>query len=100
MKYYTIQESYKDGLLVRKSSMRDYEMILNLEKSIKKQMQMYLDNDFKVVRNGNDIVFSSLNPDFDMHIIRHKKYENNAKQCIKKQKFINNFLRLFWPFKK
>ena len=76
MKYYTIQESYKNGLLVRKSSMKDYEVILHLEHSIKRQMQMYLDNDFKVVRNGNDIVFTSRNPKYDMHIIRFKEYDN------------------------
>ena len=75
MKYYTIQESYKNGLLVRKSSMRDYEIILNLEHSIQRQMQMYLEHDFKVVRNGNDIVFTSRNPEYDMHIVRFKEYE-------------------------
>ena len=75
MKYYTIQESYKNGLLIRKSSMKDYEVILNLEHSIQKQMQMYLEHDFKVVRNGNDIIFASRNPKYDIHIVRFKKYE-------------------------
>ncbi len=75
MRYYTVQESYKNGLLVRKDSMQDYEYVTNLERSIQRHMQMYLDNDFKVVRNGNDIVFASHNPKYDMHIVRFKEYE-------------------------
>ncbi len=75
MRYYTVQESYKNGLLVIKDSMQDYEYITDLERSIQRKMQMYLDSDFKVVRNGNDIVFTSRNPKYDMHIVRFKEYE-------------------------
>ena len=75
MRYYTIQENYKNSLLVSVNSMYEYEYIVDLEKSIQRQMQMYLDNDFKVVRNGNYIVFASRNPDFDMHIVRFKVYK-------------------------
>lgn len=75
MKYYTIQESYKNGLLVRKDSMQDYEYITDLERSIQHQLKTYLEHDIKVVRNGNDIVFASRNPEYDMHIVRHKEYE-------------------------
>ncbi len=75
MKYYTIQENYKNGLLVRSDSMYEYEYIIDLEISIQKQMQMYLDNDFKVVRSGKIIVFTSRNPKYDMNILRFKEYE-------------------------
>ncbi len=76
MKYYTIQENYKNGLLVCKSSMKGYEKIINLEKSIKRNIKSYLDFNFKVVRNGNDIIIASNNPIFDMHILRHEEYED------------------------
>ena len=74
MRHYTIQESYKNGLLVRKDSMQDYEYITNLERSIQHQLKTYLEYDFKVVRYGNDIIFASHNPEYDMHIVRYIEY--------------------------
>ena len=77
MKYYTIQESYKDGLLIRTSSMEGFETILNLENSIQRQLKSYLEFNYKVVRNGNDIVIASNNPVYDMHIVRHQEYQED-----------------------
>jgi hypothetical protein len=75
MKYYTIQENYKDGLLVSKSSMKGLEVLLNLENSIKRNIDSYLEFNFKVARNGDDIIVVSSNPVYDMHIIKHEEYE-------------------------
>ena len=74
MKYYTIQENYKDGLLVSKSSMKGLEVLLNLENSIKRNIGSYLEFNFKVARNGDDIIVVSNNPVYDMHIIKHEEY--------------------------
>ena len=75
MKYYTIQENYKKNSLISTNSMREFEYIVGLENNIQRRIQMYLENDFKVVRNGNDIIFVSHNPNYDFHIVRYKEYE-------------------------
>ena len=75
MKYYTTQENYKNNLLISNNSMQDFEHIVGLEKNIQRRIQMYFENDFKVVRNGNDIIFVSHNPNYDFHILKYNEYE-------------------------
>ncbi len=75
MKYYTTQENYKNNSLISNNSMQDFEHIVDLEKNIQRRIQMYLENDFKVVRNGNDIIFVSHNTNYDFHILKYNEYE-------------------------
>jgi predicted MPP superfamily phosphohydrolase len=73
--YYTIQESYKGGEKVNVISMYDLEKINDVEKNIDSRIRMYTDNDFKIARNGNDLIIVSHNPDFDLHIVKFKEYK-------------------------
>lgn len=73
--FYTIQESYKGGLKVNVISMHGLERINDVEKNIEPRIKMYLDNNFKIARNGNELIIVSQNPDFDLHIVKFKKYK-------------------------
>lgn len=72
--FYTVQENYKNGTHVSSNSMYHVEYIYDIEKNIDSRMRMFLEHECKVARNGNEIVLVSLNPDFDLHIIKFKKY--------------------------
>jgi hypothetical protein len=55
--------------------MYDLEKINDVEKNIDSRIRMYTDNDFKIARNGNDLIIVSHNPDFDLHIVKFKEYK-------------------------
>ena len=74
--YYTVQESYKGGEKVNVLSMHGLEKIGDIEKNIAPRIKMYLDNDFQIARNGNELIIVSQNPDFDLHIVKFKEYKS------------------------